>query len=422
MNSKKFLLVGIIISAVFFAYSHAQAATFNSDPQDPSTLRVSNYSRNPGCNTCWSNTVSADAGDIVSFMIYYHNTSNENAINTTLLVNVPTFAFTSQTISGSVLSTNSSSANGNVSVHLSSSQTLTFIPGSLRWYPNQSNQSQNAPFGQIGSEILSSGLNIGNIAGGWPSQGYAVFQTRVSSNSAATVPTPISAPTPTYTYGTSYVPVYVPTYPTAPVYTPPPSQPAPAPVISTPPVQQTATPRIFQRTEDEIEFEIYLDEERALAGEEDVLYARYYNSGGSAARNATLYITLPSGVEFLKFTATPALMREDNLFEYTIGPVNPGEEKIVSLNFLVETGMIPESELLFEGKLEYTGSKGTLKLIQDSTTLTIESPNQLSASAISIFGPLLNSWIRQFIFGLALGFFFCYYFFKRNKEELSFKK
>lgn len=425
--TKNILIIGLITGAVLSAYSNAEAASFNYGSQDSPTLQISNYSRNPGCNTCWSGSVSANAGQIVSFMVYYHNTASDTAVNTTLRVNLPSGSFNSTTISGGVEANSSSGASGSVSLYLSSNQSLTFIPGSLKWYPNQSASFQGAPFGQSGSEIISSGLNIGNITGGWSSQGYAVFQAQVSSNSVPAPVTPDPTPAPSYNYSSnyytpSYVPVYVPSYsaPAAPYVAP-----TPAPSFQTNPVVRptVSQPRVVQvqRSEDNIEFEIYLDKQKSLVGDENVLFARYRNIGGSAARNATLYITLPDGVEFLKFTATPALMRDKNHFEYTIGLVNPGEEKIVSLNFLVAEQVVPGNSLPFEGKLVLTGSRGTLKSYQDSTALEVTTSNQLTASAYSLLGPLLNSWFRQLLIGLIIGFLIYHFFFSKPKEPLTFK-
>gem|GEM_PF-6776488 len=420
LKAKYISLTALSLAAAFLFSDSVEAASFNYGPQDPPTLRVSNYSRNPGCTTCWSGSTSARAGEVISFMTYYHNTGNDTASNTTLQVNLPDGSFTSATISGAVSAENASGASGSVNVYLTSSQTLTFIPGSLFWYPNQSSGAQGAPDGQNGSEIISYGLNIGNIAAGWSSQGYAVFQAQVSSNPTESAPT-ASAPSYDYNqnyYSPSYVPVYVPTYNQAPTY----AAPVPAPAFQTKPVQiPLSRPQIFQRSEDKLEFEIYLEKETSIVGEENVLFARYYNSGGSAAKNSVLYITLPDGVEFLKFTATPAVMRDGNHFEYNIGTVNPGEEKIVSLNFLVGEQVVPGNSLPFEGHLNYSGSKGTQKSIQDSTALGITTANQLTASAYAVIGPIFNSWMRQLIIGIILGFLVAYLYIGKKSEPLKFK-
>lgn len=182
------ILISVIVSGIFApAFFVKAAASFNNNSQDKPTLRISNYTKNSGCSSCWSTYASADAGDIVSFDVYYHNTSNETANQTRASVILPIGNFSSRTIYGSVWGNNSSLiAQSGVSLNLTSSQTLTFIPGSARWYPNQSLSEQTLPSGQNGSEIISSsGLNIGDIASGWETQGHIIFRAQVSNNNNA---------------------------------------------------------------------------------------------------------------------------------------------------------------------------------------------------------------------------------------------
>jgi hypothetical protein len=181
-----FLLVGILYPAVF-----ALAATFNNDPQDFATLRVTDYTRNPSCSNCWQTSVSANPGDIVSFAIYYHNTSNETANQTRIRVNLPSDSATSHTATAYVWASNASAVSGSATVNLSSSQTLTFVPGSVKWYPNQSTSNPTPlPYGQDGSELFTSnGLNIGDIAPGWATQGSVVFWAKVGDTPSGSAPT-----------------------------------------------------------------------------------------------------------------------------------------------------------------------------------------------------------------------------------------
>jgi len=181
-----FLLVGILYPSFF-----ALAATFNNSPQDFATLRVTNYTRNPNCSNCWQTSVSADPGDIVSFAIYYHNTSNETANQTRIRVNLPSNSATYHTATAYLWASNAPTVSGSATVNLSSNQTLTFVPGSVRWYPNQStSNSTPLPYGQDGSELFTSnGLNIGNIAPGWATQGSVVFWARVGNTPSGAAPT-----------------------------------------------------------------------------------------------------------------------------------------------------------------------------------------------------------------------------------------
>ena len=78
----------IITAMLAFAFlvsggmvAHA-STTFNGDPQDFSTIRVSNFTEHPNSTTDWHSTVTATPGQVVSVAVYYHNTGSENATNT----------------------------------------------------------------------------------------------------------------------------------------------------------------------------------------------------------------------------------------------------------------------------------------------------------------------------------------------------
>ena len=182
MNKNLILFSGLIILAgVFVPAVFAQAAFFNTDPSDRTTLRVANATQNPFCTSCWNSTVTANAGDIVDFDIYYHNTSGETAVQTMANSILPSGSSSSFTVTGSVWAQNASVVSGSTFVSITSSQSLSFIPGSVRWYPNQSASFSPLLNGQSGAEIVTaSGLNIGDIAAGWSTQGHIVFGVQVS--------------------------------------------------------------------------------------------------------------------------------------------------------------------------------------------------------------------------------------------------
>jgi hypothetical protein len=185
INKKSLFLIGaLLVIGVFIPIVFAHAASFNGDPTDDPTLEVTNFTVNPNCNTCWTNSVSANAGEVVSFDIYYHNTGSNAAQDTRISVPLPFGNFTSQTVNGILWAQNASAVNGSVTVNLTSNQTLTFISGSVKWYPNQQiTTPQTLPNGQSGSEIITSGgLSIGNIGTGWSHQGHIVFGAQVSGN------------------------------------------------------------------------------------------------------------------------------------------------------------------------------------------------------------------------------------------------
>jgi len=114
-------------------------------------------------NTNWASTVSAGAGETVTLKIRYKNTGNWDATNTkvqltkTISNGVANFAI-------KVFADNTAyPATGSATVNFPAAETISYVDSSLNWYPNQSTVSASLPFGQNGSEIFGSGLNIGVI-------------------------------------------------------------------------------------------------------------------------------------------------------------------------------------------------------------------------------------------------------------------
>jgi hypothetical protein len=194
-QTKSYVGMLAIIFFAIFGVSVVSADTintaFNTDPADRATVRVSNYTQNPGSTACWStaipgtspqtgcNNQTLQAGDLVSVAIYYHNTGSTSADNTRVKLNSPSGTSTSHSFSGGVLANNASYKSGSSNIQISSSQSLTYQ--SCFWYPNQTQSAQNCP--SSGSDVFtSSGLSIGNVAPGWASQGSVVIRFRVSNN------------------------------------------------------------------------------------------------------------------------------------------------------------------------------------------------------------------------------------------------
>ncbi len=184
--NKKILTVFVIgVLAVgmpiFINSAFAAGAYFNTDPADKPTLRTGNYSTyGPSCTTCWSGSTMANAGDIVSFDIYYHNASADTATQTRVKANIPTGNYNSFTVSADLYASNATAITGTSLVSLSSTQNLTFIPGSVLWYPNQSLVPVALLYSQTGDEIITTnGLNIGDVSAGWGTQGHVTFRVQV---------------------------------------------------------------------------------------------------------------------------------------------------------------------------------------------------------------------------------------------------
>ena len=194
----KFLTVGLFVAGALFAYpSFALAASnFNDNGtgSDLPTIQVAKYNGSCTSNCGYSSSVSVNPGDIVSVAIYYHNTGPDAAIDTKVKISpTSTSSGTSHSISGSVRASNTAnSGNGSATVNISSSQTLTYMPGQTFFYPDKSSTTYPIPFGQSGNEIITSGgLNIGTIAApsscsGYPSitfchQGFVIAHYKVST-------------------------------------------------------------------------------------------------------------------------------------------------------------------------------------------------------------------------------------------------
>ena len=170
-------------------------------------LQASNYTKNPGSSSSWSNTVSADAGEIVSFKIYYFNNGNIAAQNTKIRLDLPSQKATSHKINANVWADNANYVMNTVNLSLTSAQTLTLLPETIKWYANnQSTQTSTLPNSQTGSAITqTNGLLIGNIGPGSPlssasatytialaddsSRGYIMVRAQISQDQSVTAPT-----------------------------------------------------------------------------------------------------------------------------------------------------------------------------------------------------------------------------------------
>ena len=170
---------------IFTPYTHTQQ--FN---HDYFLLDVRNETK----GTDYNFPVSADAGDVLVFDLYYHNGINSStAINTTLKTILPSGASTQQIVTGFLWADNALNAtpanplSQNVTVNLSSAQNLSYVPGSLQWFPNQTSAAgSNSPLpnGQTAEQLFTSGINIGSINGCWEFSGQMIFKVKVSNLNA----------------------------------------------------------------------------------------------------------------------------------------------------------------------------------------------------------------------------------------------
>ena len=156
---KKITTIAFVTVFLFgTATSALAAAQWNTHPGDLSTVA----SKKQGA-VSYGATTYAQAGDKVAVRIYYHNTGIGPAANTTFTMSTPTGSKTTHTITGSVGAPGTGTKSGSTTIQLSSAQTLTYIPGSIRFY--RYNQNVNATAVNSDTAIFNGGLNVGTIPG-----------------------------------------------------------------------------------------------------------------------------------------------------------------------------------------------------------------------------------------------------------------
>lgn len=140
-------------------------------------------------------TSTASAGDRVAVLVYFHNDGTANSNNTIIKLDRPSSsAARSFTLGGSV-SGGGASLSGTTTINLSSSQTLTFIPGSLRVSYDQGRTDTGVLANE--TDIFNGGLDIGLVramttcasnalcAQGSVALGFQVSNTSGGSNGSA---------------------------------------------------------------------------------------------------------------------------------------------------------------------------------------------------------------------------------------------
>lgn len=188
--------IAVVISQGAFAFSKLAATEprFNFLSGDRELLRGSNLTTG---QSVWRDPISGDAGNEFQGIVYYHNgVVDTTAQNTRIRVSIPEkttnntakisatiSADNAATVSDTVVDGQTVGLSG-LTVNLNQNADLEFVPGSVRWYPDQlenPNVPVSLPNGQSGNEITGAGINIGDIKGCWPFAGYVVFNFRTKT-------------------------------------------------------------------------------------------------------------------------------------------------------------------------------------------------------------------------------------------------
>lgn len=145
------------------------------------------------------NGVQANAGEELEFQIYYHNSgvADDQATNVTIRAALPGGTRQDHTVAASISADNAAlvsshdtnfNRGGDITIHINgSAQTLEFIPGSARWFPNHSTTAQTVANGD--NLVTSAGLNIGTVRGCFEFSGFVNFRARVGAAAVAGVTT-----------------------------------------------------------------------------------------------------------------------------------------------------------------------------------------------------------------------------------------
>ena len=158
--------LGILVFAGVFAFLPASTAfaAFNDGSLgiDCPTVMVLNYTANTQkSNLCWPTSVSANPGDYVNAIFYFHNTSAQTAHNVVLQLSPESASSTtSQTFSGSITSSDGGNVSGSGTVSISSPESLTY--GTVQIFYDQSSTPSTTI---ANTDIFTSGLSIGDIPG-----------------------------------------------------------------------------------------------------------------------------------------------------------------------------------------------------------------------------------------------------------------
>lgn len=161
---------------------------FNFLPGDYEMLQVAKST-----DSDWVDPLSADIGNRVAFLFYYHNGILDSvAHNTTLRVDLPEGESTSLVAGSSLWSDETAPisdtvVNGQVvgrsgaTINLPTPGSIEYVSGSTKWYPNGSSTPTQMPDGITTSQ----GLNIGSIQGCWQYAGFVTFLADIKAQKVA---------------------------------------------------------------------------------------------------------------------------------------------------------------------------------------------------------------------------------------------
>lgn len=180
-NTNNRILVGFLSALVVFSsvgggllIPTAGAATFNDTGSPFKLVRVSNYSQNPGCSTCWNNTsVNAEVDEIVSIRLFMHNIASDTA-NDVRVVIAPNLDSnrTRVVFNGQLSASNAGTETDSARVNITNGKVDEVRHIDTSVYDNAGNQV--SMLGSDDDVLAAPGLNVGDIAPGAGGAGFVV--------------------------------------------------------------------------------------------------------------------------------------------------------------------------------------------------------------------------------------------------------
>jgi|GEM_PF-6011925 len=156
------------MASALIPQADAAGARLNADPRDFPVIEVSNYTRCTNSNACWSASITdVRAGDTIAFVMYAHNTGDDDAANTRLNLQL-TQNGSQMNGYGRISADNATAVAGNARVSFAESVTspvtLSFVGGE---YYRQSSLDptgpDSLPSGQTVRQLGEGGVNVGTL-------------------------------------------------------------------------------------------------------------------------------------------------------------------------------------------------------------------------------------------------------------------
>jgi hypothetical protein len=186
IRSKKIapvLMAAIVIfaTATPIIMSTVYAAAFNQGSQPYKMLRSHNFTENGSCSSCWlDDDVTAGIGDIVTFQVFYNNTSDEIAEDVEVKIN-PSVSSDGDivNVTARISASNAGSITDSVTIHAKSGEKITGFEqsGDAR---HEDGLGGSAPISNASN--ITSGSGIGDIAQGDANSGFVYARFIVIGN------------------------------------------------------------------------------------------------------------------------------------------------------------------------------------------------------------------------------------------------